>query len=272
MMTKIAFISDVHMGPSYFRKGVRRKLTEYSESNIVRFLEYSSSEGDFSFAVQLGDLIEDLKIEEDSITYRKGIEILEKCSVPIHHVVGNHDTVHLSTNDLRDILCLESLYYSFDYGDYHFVVLCTQVPDPKTPRIILPDEQYSWLAKDLEATNKPTVIFSHHSFADQSLEGNPWFEGFPEGCLVENRVETRNLFRDSGKVIAIINGHLHWNHVDWHDGIPYITVQSAIENFDSKGTPANAWGIISLKENRFSLNQFGNDPFEFEYSWGSLPV
>ncbi|MBC8506286.1 MAG: metallophosphoesterase [Chloroflexi bacterium] len=159
-MTKIAFISDVHMGPSYVRKGVRRKLTEYSESNISSFLEYISSEGDFSFAVQLGDLIEDLKVDEDTFTYRKGIEILEKCSVPIHHVVGNHDSVHISSNDLQDILSLESLYYSFDHGGYHFVVLCIQVPDPKTPRIILPDEQFSWLAKDLDETNKPTVIFA----------------------------------------------------------------------------------------------------------------
>ncbi|MBC8506287.1 MAG: hypothetical protein H8D34_15605 [Chloroflexi bacterium] len=85
-------------------------------------------------------------------------------------------------------------------------------------------------------------------------------------------MDTRNLFSNSGKVIAVINGHLHWNQIDWHDDIPYITVQSAIENFDNEGTSANAWGKILLKDNKFSLKQYGNDPFEFEYYWDSMPV
>ena len=265
---KIAFLSDVHVGPTTFHKGIRRKLTEYSEINVYNFLEMVGSRDDISFAIHLGDLIQDVDLETDRANYKKGAALLRRCSVPLHHVIGNHDTANLSLNDLCDILNLACLHYSFELDDYHFVFLYTHVPDHKTSRIVLPDAQLAWLAQELAETDKPTVVFCHHSLADQELKGNPWFEDFPEGCLVENRADVRRIMKDSGKVIAVVNGHLHWNQINWHDDIPFITVQSAIENFDNQGTPANAWGIIEITGNRFSLQQYGNDPFEFAYDFG----
>jgi hypothetical protein len=41
---KIAFISDVHIGPSACYKGVRRKLAEYSDQFIGEFLKHISDD------------------------------------------------------------------------------------------------------------------------------------------------------------------------------------------------------------------------------------
>jgi 3',5'-cyclic-AMP phosphodiesterase len=261
-MLRIGFISDLHIGPSEYHNGVRRKLTEHAEAYLNEFVEYVSRRGYVAFGVQLGDLIQDSNLETDHNNYCKGIKILSQASVPIHHLIGNHDEKNLSLEELRNILGLKSLYYSFDEGAYHFVFLFPYVPLPDTPGGIIPDDQLAWLEKDLARTNNPTFVFAHQSFADQDLTGNPWFDGLPGDCLVENRVEVRKIFSASGKVAAVVNGHLHWNHVDWHDGIPYITVQSATENVDNKELPSHAWGVMEINGSSFSLVQYGNDSFE----------
>lgn len=267
---KAAFISDVHIGPSGFFKGIRRKLTEHSEEFITQFIDQVSESSEYSFAIHLGDLIQDDLRESDLENYRKGLKLFSRCSLPVHHVVGNHDTIHMSPQEVGELLGYESLYFSFDVDSVHCVVMYSHVPVPKVPRIVIPAEQLSWLSRDLRASILPTLIFIHHSLADQDLSGNPWFDGHVDDCLVSNRAEVRQVLAESGKVVAVINGHLHWNQVEVHDGIPYITVQSAIENFADRGVPAQSWGEIRVVDGSFGLEVFGNDPFSYEYRYAKV--
>ena len=133
--------------------------------------------------------------------------------------------------------------------------------------ISISSEQIVWLEEELNSTNKPVVIFVHHSLADQNLEGNPWFEGRPSRCLIHNRDEVRKIIGDSKKVVAVINGHLHWNNISIHDGIPYVTIQSAIENFSNEGIPANTWEEFDLTPNTFKISVYGNDKIEYDYKF-----
>jgi 3',5'-cyclic AMP phosphodiesterase CpdA len=261
---KAAVISDIHIGPSATYKGVRRKLTEYSETYISEFVSRISDNGKYSFALQLGDLIEDETPEVDKKNFKKGIELFSKCDAPIYHAVGNHDIIGLSNEYLRESIGQESLYYSFENEYGYFIVLHSE-DCSETQLISISRQQLSWLQDKLQEASKPTIIFIHHSLADQELDGNPWFEGRPKRCLIDNRKEIRQLICKSGKVVAVINGHLHWNQVSIHDGIPYITLQSAIENFADDGTPANTWAEIELTESTFSIRVFGNDPAEYCY-------
>jgi 3',5'-cyclic AMP phosphodiesterase CpdA len=258
-MPAIAFISDTHIGPSGLFKGIRRKLTEFAEPFLAEFTQQVRESGRYDAVLQLGDLIEDESPERDLANFSKGVSVLAQCGMPAHHVIGNHDTARLSAGELLTLLNRPSHFYSFDAAGAHMVVLHTI---HREGRIVLPAEQVAWLQEDLAGTILPTLVCSHHSFADQDLRGNPWFEGAPAACLVDNRAEVRAILRDAGHVIAVVNGHLHWNHVDWHDGLPYITVQSAVENCDDAGTPAHAWGEIEITANQFTLRQFGNTPFE----------
>jgi len=260
---KIAFISDVHIGPTSLYKGVRRKLTEYSELYIYNFVKRLSN--DYEFAIQLGDLIQDDNPEADLENYRNGLELFAKSPIPLHHLIGNHDVINIKEKELAEFIKRKPLYYSFDSGKYHFIILYTRVYDNE--RSIIDEQQKTWLAADLAATDKACLVFSHHSLAEQNLFGNPWFQDWPSACLVENRREIREILFDSQKVIAVVNGHLHWNNVTHHDGIPYITVQSAIENYNDDGESANAWGSIEITDAKFSLIVHGNDPFDYEYEF-----
>ncbi len=264
---KAAFISDIHLGPTAFYKGVRRKLTEHAEDYIHQFVEQASDSSQYSFAIQLGDLIQDEGLENDRENFRNAVSVFSQTTIPFHHVVGNHDTVNISHKEMGELLNNECLYYSFDVDDVHIVILHSYNPVPETPGIIVPSEQMEWLKSDLNETDKPALIFIHHSLADQDLTGNPWFAGRSELALIDNRADVRELISASGKVVAVVNGHLHWNQVELHNGIPYITVQSATENFAEDGVPANSWGEVEVSDKQFRLNVFGNDPYEFEYKF-----
>ncbi len=260
---KFAFIADVHIGPSGFYKGVRRKMTEFSELYIFNFVRQLGP--DYDFAINLGDLIQDDEEQRDIANYKKGLELFGQAQIPIYHLVGNHDTVNIQQEQLENLLEQKQLYYSFDVSDIHFIVLYSKVYSGE--KSIIDKKQKDWLIKDLEKTDKPTMVFSHHSLAEQILFGNPWFQGEPEACLIENRKEIRGILFESQKVIAVLNGHLHWNNISHHDGIPYISVQSATENFNNDDIAANAWGVVEIKDNMFKLMVFGNDPFEYEYEF-----
>jgi 3',5'-cyclic-AMP phosphodiesterase len=70
----------------------------------------------------------------------------------------------------------------------------------------------------------------------------------------------------SGKVVAVFNGHAHWNHLDVIAGIPYVTLQSLTENLDddAPGRPANAWAVCDLDARRLVIRVHGEEPQHYQ--------
>lgn len=127
---------------------------------------------------------------------------------------------------------MNNRYYSFDKGDFHFVIL-----DPNNiydgekyipyengnyfgygEKVSYVDpEQVEWLKKDLQATDKRCIIFSHQSFE----------------CSSQNREEIRKIFEDENlragykKVAVAFSGHDHTNYMKEINGIAYIQINSA---------------------------------------------
>jgi len=262
---KIAIVSDVHLGPGGFSKGVQRKLTTQAPALLADFVASTNGETFPSFVVQLGDLIEDTDRTTDLQNYRHGVELLRRLQAPVYHIVGNHDEAHLQDEELRQLQGGQPLYGSFDAGPYHFVRLHSQ-SDSGERQVWIDRRQTAWLQADLQQNARPTLVFVHHSLADQDLRGNFWFEEQPESCLVANRHEVRRLLEASGQVLAVINGHLHWNRLDVHSGIAYITVQSLVENLDNAGTAARAWTQVSLSERTVRVEVLGRDRALFEHT------
>jgi predicted phosphodiesterase len=205
--------------------------------------------------VNLGDDIEDESPEADLARYEEVMRELSACRAEVVHVAGNHDTIHLAEADLLRAWGhphahepAAKLRRSFDRGGYHFVVLHTR--ERKDHDVSVGEEQLAWLAADLDAHRGPTVVLMHHSAADQDLRGNPWFEGSPHICLVRERRKIRALLEAHGEVRVVLNGHLHWNHLDVIRGIPYVTVQSLVENLDddAPGRAAAAHAVVRLEE------------------------
>ena len=262
---KFAIVTDSHIGPPGFYKGTNRIMSHLSETVLLELAETLNRESDISFIAQLGDLSQDdvryQNVEFDRANFKRALWYFKKFNVPVHHTVGNHDRENLDYNDLCELLDLPSLHYSFDVGEYHCVFLYTRHFNHN--KMVIESDQLRWLEKDLAATDRKTLVFSHHALGDQNLKGNFWFEGTPARALVMNREEVRSIFEKSGKVIGVFNGHLHWNNMTVHNGIPYITTQSCIEDVHGDGKPSKSFAIVTVVGSKVSVEVKGSDPASF---------
>ena len=274
---KFVLIADAHLGTDKLHEGKSRKLSSRARSLLQYFVTRINDEIRPAFVVQLGDLIEEDE-EEDEENYVKALGILKQLSMPVYHVVGNHEQVNLKLDQVLTILKYPKLYYSFDSGDYHFVVLfasCPMKSDLESPvesigrKIQIDTAQRKWLEEDLNATKKATIVFLHHPLDDQDLAGSYWFEQKPDECFVDARNEIREIFSRSGKVIAVFNGHVHRNNLENHDDIWYVSLQSLVENMsEHTKTPAETIAIVTVGEHEIRVEIEGMDPAEYRVDRG----
>ncbi|WP_394831544.1 metallophosphoesterase [Pendulispora rubella] len=261
----LGIVTDLHFGPEAHFRGKLRKLTHHAAALTEAFVDRMNREIQPDLIVNLGDDIEDESREADRVRYAECQSILRKAQAPLLNVAGNHDLVNLTRGDLVETWRHEGpLYYALDHGGWHLVVLHTIERTDQDIRI--PKAQLDWLRDDLQRASLPTIVFMHHSASEQDLDDSRWFSGRPELALVAERAELRSIFEESRKVRAIFNGHLHRNHFDVIRGIPYVTIQSLIENLDddAPGRPSASHAVVRLTEERIVVRVHGNDPARYQ--------
>lgn len=96
-------------------------------------------------------------------------------------------------------------YYSFDYGQVHFVVLNTMEEEIKNFKTGLIEEQTKWLHKDLQNTDKPwKIVLMHRDVLQYRISRMPERkEGFSEDGLI-----FMPIFEEYG-VDIVFTAHLH---------------------------------------------------------------
>lgn len=97
-------------------------------------------------------------------------------------------------------------YYSFDYGDIHFIVLDTQFNElPEQVRAGAIQNELNWLKEDLAATDKKwKVVFMHRDVLAYTNE--------PAEQMSNEVSETGKIFMpvfDTGGVDLVLSGQLH---------------------------------------------------------------
>lgn len=149
-----------------------------------------------------------------------------------YHVMGNHDMDSYTPEEYVAGMKMAGRYYSFDKGDFHFIVLdgnnlydgkeyrhyakANYYVDSKMREFVDP-EQMEWLKKDLQSTKKKCVLFSH-----QSIER-----------AMGNRADVRQILEDENrragfkKVVLAFGGHDHSNYTEVINGITYMQINSA---------------------------------------------
>uniref|UniRef100_UPI0032174F21 metallophosphoesterase family protein n=1 Tax=uncultured Draconibacterium sp. TaxID=1573823 RepID=UPI0032174F21 len=212
--TKFAVCTDVH-----------QDLIHDASDRLVDFIRGAENQN-ADFIIQLGDFCLPLEKNQSFLDVWNTFDGLK------YHVLGNHDMDISSKSVTQEFWGMKSSYYSFDQGDFHFVVLDPNFYKdgddmvsykkgnyysyPET-RAFIPADQLSWLQNDLAGTDKYTIVFTH-----QSLE-------HPGG--IKNREEVRQIFakanKESKKVIACFCGHDHENRYTEIEGIHYIGLNSA---------------------------------------------
>jgi Icc protein len=160
-------------------------------------------------------------------------------TLPVHHCIGNHDVFGWTTPDhahikgkkwAMDEYKLERPYYSFEEGNWKFIVLDSIHGRNTVPGYYakLDVEQFVWLREELAsaAPDQFICIGSHipilavcTMFKTGNKEGEHW--NIPNNTLHADAGELTALFYQYPNIKACLSGHIHMiDHVNYL-GIDY---------------------------------------------------
>ena len=255
---QIAILSDIHYGPDrYSKKGDEAIIL------LERFVKKVNAMN-VNMVVDLGDRISNTNPDTDLKHLTVVAKKFNSLSKERHHLVGNHDVVHLSIDEQEKILGRSLQHHSIDKDGWHLVIWNASCLLHEGQGFRLEENDLDWLAADLAKTNLPSIIFSHMPVNAGSMVGNYYFEQrYAHGEQHCNAVQARNLIENSEKVIAVVSGHVHWNQLHFMDGTPHISLQSLSETFTTHPHAAGSWALLTLCDTlRFEV--FGRDPVLYQ--------
>lgn len=173
---------------------------------------------DAQFFINMGDLVDN---GQDHYQWNAWFDVVGDmiARIPVVPLLGNHETydkdwkvrmpeayLHLFALPRIDREKYQNQFYSFDYGDVHFVVLNTQSQELADFEPSLDEDEVAWFKEDMAKTTKKWKIVLMHKDPLQYGFANrpqPREEGFsPEGRL------WMPLF-DQYSVDAVLSAHLH---------------------------------------------------------------
>ncbi len=234
---KVGLITDLHYAdkPSAGTRHYRETLDKLAAA--AKQFEKEQP----TFLVELGDFIDAADSVKTELGYlnriNRGFTAICKNR---HYVLGNHCVHTLTKQEFLGSVGQKKSYYSFDSGGFHFVVLDScfrkdgkpygrrnfQWTDPN-----IPTAEVEWLKADLQATSKKTIVFAH-----QRLDvGNPYG--------VKNAATVRNVLEQSGKVLAVFQGHSHKNDHKEINSIHYCTLVAMVEGI---GADRNGYSLLRI--------------------------
>lgn len=250
---KIALIADIHHGID-----MGTKLGSAALPLMRPFVDWVNAIQP-DLVVELGDRINDRDRDADLKWTHDVAHAFTAVRRPCVHILGNHDFNQLSRSESENAMQTTFASHSRDVQGYHLAFWNSAVKFEGGVFQLAP-EDLAWLAADLAATPLPTVIFSHLPLDNGSMIGNYYFEKVvPRGAHYADGASARDIIERSGKVIACLAGHTHWNARSTIDGVHHITIHSLTESFTTHPHPTGAYGILSI-EDCLTVEVFGRDP------------
>jgi len=241
---RFGIVTDCHyadadtVGTRYYRHSLD-KLGECVEA---------MNEHQVDFLVELGDFKDQDSppVEQKTLSYLKAIEsVFCKFGGPVYHVLGNHDQDSLSkTQFLANInntdIDAGRSYYSFDSNGVHFIVLDANYKSDGTDYdhgnfdwtdANVPPVELQWLRRDLAASRGTVIVMVH-----QLLDG-------AGSHYVNNAAEVRQILEQSGRILAVFQGHFHEGSYSRINGIHYYTLKAMVEG---PGPENNSYAIVEV--------------------------
>lgn len=178
------------------------------------------------FAVAMGDLV-----DNTLSLYPRYREVMGRMGFPTHFVPGNHDVNFDAPNDRYSLETYQRVfgppYYSFDYGEVHFVVLDSVVLDGHDHQDYHGEfdaAQLRWLERDLALVSKEKLIVINMHIPFASWIDRKQHDGRADIC---NRKDVFDLLE--GREVLALAGHTHTvenfpaRHVEdgWGGPIPF---------------------------------------------------
>lgn len=202
------------------------------------------------FIIQLGDFV-----CPDELG-RRLLNVWNSFEGGKYHVLGNHDTELGGKQLIMDFQGQKEKYYSFDRGDFHFVVLDTNYTKIGTEYLdynnddhhgenfscYIPPEQLEWLEEDLNKTDKRSFIFTHATLA------------LGEWTIYNNGAFMNVLWRVNqkagyNKVSMCFSGHDHSDGYLFKGNVHYVMVNSMSKKIIGMDYISQASSAAYMKEN-----------------------
>jgi manganese-dependent ADP-ribose/CDP-alcohol diphosphatase len=235
--------------------------------SIINMIE----ENQVDFVLQLGDLI-----DRGIANFEPVLRCLQKLSVPVFHVLGNHDFA-VGVEYIHHVgprLGLSCPYYDFSFGSWRFVVL--------------DGTDVSIFANDTGTESHDSAVSILGTLKQEGRENaNPWNGGIGDhqiswltGILDKSRAngehvaiachfpletdDNRHTLLNSRQILQIVGqydhialylaGHDHRGHYARKELTHFVTVKGIVENDD---TP---WSIFSFGEFNIEISGFETEP------------
>ena len=215
---KLIIFSDIHYldkRPEELDFNLTRKLTQYSVKIIEKLIDKINEEIP-DVSICLGDLIEDtFNHDKDIINYTYIWNKLKNIQTPFYSVIGNHD--------LRTMSSRKELEKIMDYKNATFSF------DLNGYHLII-------LTTDIR----------------EDLGGNDGGR-YKAQCMSEK--EIKEIIKSDNNVIAIFNGHQHWNKQLIEDGKNYYVVGSLTDNIDMLGVPEGIYLEVELEDREIRIQE-----------------
>lgn len=237
---KVGVITDLHYAdkPPAGSRHYRETLDKLSEAGT----EFERSRP--TFLVELGDLIDAADSVDTELGYLNTVNREFAAIHPDrHYVLGNHCVDTLKKEEFLGKVGQEKSYYSFDRQGFHFIVLDSCFRSDGVPYsrknftwtdANIPAAELEWLEADLKATDKSVIVFAHQRLDVANHHG------------VKNNAAVRKLFEDSGKVLAVFQGHSHQNDLKTIGDIHYCTMVAMVEG---SGAASNGYSLLNIEAN-----------------------
>lgn len=268
----VAFLSDPHVyagkgAADGFSRAVRHALEQRPAPQLI------VTGGDLAFDILRSD------VESADAQYTLFDAGLEGVQVPVHHTLGNHDLLGVYPESplgsehprwgktyFLERYGLERPYASFDWEGWHFVILDTldivEVEDESGTargeyRGWVDAEQLAWLADDLAASARPTVVIGHIPLFTNYVEWQRGTaEGIPGRAAVVNAHEVAQILVEH-PVRLVLAGHLHVVETFRFKGIEFANLGAVSGNW---------WdGLRDGFQEGYSLLEFRGDRVAWRY-------
>jgi 3',5'-cyclic-AMP phosphodiesterase len=234
---RFAHITDIHIKPG-----------SVPETGMAKALQHiNQSKTKFDFILNTGDSIMDA-LEADKIKTQEQWDLFQNIfkkenRLPVYHAIGNHDIWGWFIKDNKPLadplygkqwamqaLQLPERYYTFDKGNWTFIVLDSVQLNPAGGYIAYLDEaQLNWLKTTLAAIprNKFICIASHIPILSVCA-GLFFGKTETNGDLLTKRnlmhtdfFTLKKLFRQYPNIRCCISGHIHLQDEIEYLGIKY---------------------------------------------------
>ena len=184
--------------------------------------------------------------------YQKCYDLLQTFDVPTFLVPGNHDGYNRILEDGLEYWqeYFGPLFYSFNYGNYHFtgvnsfdmskILRLTFLFIPLNWGGSISNEQLDWVENDLESSDSPlNFMFLHH---------NPLWDTTSDSLIgkgYENRENLLSLIYENG-VDMVLAGHNHLDTVNIENEVIFITTTTPESEIS---TEDGYWGYRLIEIN-----------------------